>query len=324
MGELCKMKIKYTNEIIRKQIKENSIFLSGIIVMIIISLLLVISGPVITYIQRKIQMPLPDEPKNGFGIYYAELTEMPEELGSDYFAAEINGQKLILRFGNDIYRDINDQLRNDGIAEIHGSFNYITNGKDDDSRNAARKIFRSYYLPRTIEEHGYYYFRCINGSLLWESYKIHPVGLVFGITIWILVAMMMHWGGTLNLLKALRPACGKTRYTPEEIDAQANMDDAVWVGGLGICLAPEIMIGTVKGVTAVKYEEIARIGVRRKLHVMEKRDYYTYRVVVRTTNGKRLIFSDTKVIGFRGMDYDLIYKTCLEHEPHIIIEEPNE
>ena len=159
---------------------------------------------------------------------------------------------------------------------------------------------------------------------MWESYKVHPIGLVFGITIWILVAVMMHFGGTLNLLKALRPACGETRYTPEEIDAQANMEDAVWIGGLGICLAPEIMIGTVKGVTAVKYDEIARIGVRRKLHTMEKRDYYTYRVVVKTINGKRLIFSDTKVSGFRGMDYDLIYKTCLEHDPHIIIEESNE
>ena len=318
------MKIKYTNEKIRKQIKENSIFLRGIIVMLIISLLLIISGPVITYIQRKIQTPVPDEPKNGLVIYYAELTELPEELGSGYYSAEINGQKIILSFGSNIYGDIYRQLVDNGKAAIPGTFNYISGSKDDDTRNAARKIFREYYLPRTIEEHGYYYFHLINGSLLWESYKVHPIGLVFGITIWILVAVMVNLGGTLNLIKALRPACGKTRYTPEQIDAQANMDEAVWLGGLGICLAPEIMIGTVKGVTAVKYEEIARIGVRRKLHAMEKRDYYTYRVVVRTTNGKRLIFSDTKVIGFKGMDYDLIYKTCLEHDPHIIIEEPNE
>ena len=319
------MKIKYTNEKIVRQIKENSMFLRGFIVMLIISLLLIISGPVITYIQRKIQTPFPDEPKNGLVIYYAELTELPEALGSGYYSAEINGQKIILSFGNDIYRDIRRQLEKGGSAAIHGTFSYISGSKDDDTRNAARKIFREYYLPRTIEEHGYYYFHLINGSLLWESYKVHPIGLVFGITIWILVAVMMHFGGTLNLLKALRPACGETRYTPEEIDAQANMEDAVWVGGLGICLAPEIMIGTVKGVTAVKYDEIARIGVRRKLHtMMEKREYYTYRVVVKTTNGKRLIFSDTKVGGFKGMDYDLIYKTCLEHDPHIIIEEPNE
>lgn len=315
------MKIKYTNEKIAKQIKENSFFLKGIIVMIAISLLLMISGPIITYIQRRIQTPLPDEPKNGLVIYYAELTEMPEELGSGYYSAEINGQKLILSFGNYIYRDIRRQLEANGNAAIHGTYHYIVN---DDEIVAVRKIFESIYFPRTIEEHGYFYFHLINGSLLWESYKIHPTGLIFGITIWILVALMMHWGGTLNLLKALRPACGETRYTPEEIDAQANMEDSVWVGGLGICLAPEIMIGTVKGVTAVKYDEIARIGVRRKLHTTEKRDYYTYRVVVRTINGKRLIFSDTKVIGFKGMDYDLIYKTCLEHDPHIIIEEPNE
>lgn len=317
------MKIKYTNEVIRKQIKENSIFLSGIIVMLIISLLLIISGPVITYIQRKTHTPLPDEPKTGFVIYYAELTEMPEKLGSGYYSAEINGQKLILSFENSIYRDIDRQLRNDGKAAIHGTFSYISN-MDDDSKRDIRKIFGNVYLPRTIEEHGYYYFHLINGSLFYESFKVHPTGLIFGITIWILVAMMMHWGGTLNLIKALRPSCGQTRYTPEEIDAQANMEGAIWVGGLGICLTSEIMIGTVKGVTAVKYDEIERIGVKSKLHVMEKRDYNTYRVVVKTINGKRLIFSDTKVIGFKGMDYDLIYKTCLEHNPHIIIEEPNE
>ena len=119
------MKIKYTNEKIVRQIKENSIFLRGIIVMLIISLLLIISGPVITYIQRKIQAPFPDEPKNGLVIYYAELTEMPEELGSGYYSAEINGQKIILSFGNDIYRDIHGQLAEDGKAAIHGTFNYI-------------------------------------------------------------------------------------------------------------------------------------------------------------------------------------------------------
>lgn len=315
------MKIKYTNERICKQIKENSIFLKGIIVMIIVSLLLIISGPIITHIQRKMQTPLPDEPKNGFVIYYTELTELPEVLGGDFYSAEINGKKLVLRFGGQMYGDIQRQLAEYGKASIHGTFSYITNDKEI---TAKRKMFQDVYLPRTIEEHGYYYFHLINGSLLWESYKVHPVGLVFGITLWILVALMMGWGGTLNLLKALRPACGETRYTPEEIDAQANMEASVWVGGLGICLSPEIMIGTVKGVTAVKYDEIAHIGVRRKLHVTEKREYYTYRVVVKTTNGKKLIFSDTKVIGFRGMDYDIIYKTCLEHNPHIIIDEPKD
>lgn len=317
------MKIKYTNENILKQVKENSDFLKGIIVMMIISLLLIISGPIITYIQRQAQAPLPDEPKSGFTIYYAELTEMPESLGGGYYAAEIDGQSIILKLEGSIYRNIYSQLRNGGTASIHGTFNYISRENDNDDKKAARKIFEDFYLPRTIEEHGYYYFNCINGGLLYESFKIHPVGLVFAITIWILVAMMCHWGGNLNMIKHMWPACGKTKYTQEEIDAQANMKEAVWLPSVGIYLAPEIMIGTKRGVTAVKYEEITRIRVKSKYHVMEKRDYYTYRLIVRTINGRRLVFSDSTVPGTNVSYYDQIYRKCLEHDPNIIIEEPS-
>lgn len=319
------MKIKYTNENILKQVKANSDFFKGIIVMMIISLLLVISGPVITYIQRQKQAPLPaDDPKTGFGIYYAQLTEMPQELGSGYYAAEIDGHKIILSFGNHIYRQIRSELRRDGVASIHGTFSYISRENDDESKQAARKIFESVYLPRTIEEHGYYYFNCIDGSLLYESFKIHPVGLVFAITIWILVALICHWEGTLNMIKHLHPACGKTKYTQEQIDEQANMEKAVWLPSVGIYLAPEIMIGTQKGVTAVKYDEIVRIRIKSKYHVMEKRDYYTYRLIVKTTNGRRLIFSDSTIPGTNTNFYDQIYQKCLEQNPYITIEEPKE
>ena len=75
----------------------------------------------------------------------------------------------------------------------------------------------------------------------------HPLGLVFGITILIVNSLCIHWTGTINVFKHLRPACGSIRYTPAEIDEQANHPESVWYPLAGIYITPNMIIGTQKG-----------------------------------------------------------------------------
>ena len=108
------------------------------------------------------------------------------------------------------------------------------------------------------------------------------------------------------MIKHLRPACGSIRYTPEEIDEQANMPGAEWLNGCDIYIAPKIVIGTNKGMTAVEYDDIKEIYVRSRWHTEANglsrkrhhkyryREYYTYQVIVKTENRKRLILCDSR------------------------------
>ena len=132
----------------------------------------------------------------------------------------------------------------------------------------------------------------------------HPVGLIFGITILIVNSLAIHWTGTLNVFKHLRPACGSVRYTPEEIDEQAELPESVWYPGSRIYITPKIIIGTQKGITAVEYSDIKKAYIRASWHIRRTtpyyvprfktkyREYYRYQLVIKTNNHKKLIMNN--------------------------------
>ena len=129
----------------------------------------------------------------------------------------------------------------------------------------------------------------------------HPVGLIFGITILFVNSLFMHWAGTLNVIRHLRPACGSVRYSPEEIDEQANQPESVWYSSTGIYMTPKIIIGTQKGITAVEYTDIKKAYIRSRWHTQRTppyyvsriktryKDYYKYQLVIKTQNHRKLI-----------------------------------
>jgi len=133
----------------------------------------------------------------------------------------------------------------------------------------------------------------------------HPVGLIFGITILFVNSLFMHWAGTLNVIRHLRPACGSVRYTPEEIDEQANRPESVWYSATGIYIAPDIIIGTQKGIAAVEYTDIKKAYIRSRCHTrrtppyyvprsrVRYEDYYKYQLVIKTNNHRKLIICNT-------------------------------
>lgn len=134
----------------------------------------------------------------------------------------------------------------------------------------------------------------------------HPLGLIFGITILIVNSLCIHWAGTVNVIKHLCPACGSVRYTPEEIDEQANHPESVWYNNAKIYITPKTIIGTQKGMSAAEFTDIEKAYMRARWHTerttpyyktwafTKRKEYYKYQLVIRTKNHKKLIMSNSQ------------------------------
>lgn len=306
------MKIRYTNENLRAQVKKNMMLLKFFIVSFIVSILLIASSPVITYIQMVNKYPIPfDKIKNAshFPTYYAKLDELPSRLGdnSDFYLAKIDGHKFVLKMYSGLYGNVMREFAENGTAWVHGTLNAV------DKDETTLSVF---------VDNNYKYLDCFDYSFFNEMRLVHPIGMVFGITWLIVSGIGMNMFGTLNMLKHWRPACGRPRYSIKEIDEQANTPDAEWLAYYGIYLAPKIMIGTQKGMTAVSYGDVKRVSIKAKLHVESHRprrrhphyfEFETFQIIVRTKSGRRLKFCDVKTVYDR--DFKKICDRILEHSP---------
>lgn len=325
------MKIKYQNEIIHRQVKENSTFFEFIIVAIIISIAMVSASFIVTYTQNKKQPHIPFDKlagsKSGYNsIYYGYVIGEPEKLAEGYYGVRLDDYYFILNVSDSyVQNKINREIMEKGSSKIHGTIVLLNKDENSDTCNSMADYYNRNNNPVYMTDYGYRYLEVMDGTLLSETITAHPVGLIFGITGFILEAMMIYWSGTLKMIKYLRPKCGSRRYTAEEIDEQANMPDSVWLKSLGICLAPKIMIGIRKGIAAVEYDDISCINVASGMHLVKTGNngggtyetHNTYQIIVKTKRGKKLKFSDSNLGS--GVDYDTIYKTCRERNPDVVI-----
>lgn len=134
----------------------------------------------------------------------------------------------------------------------------------------------------------------------------HPIGLAFGITLLYMCCVWELFSESVYALRDLCPACGKPRFSAADIDAQANHPEVVWYSGCAVYAAPDILIGTTCGITAVAYSDIAEVCITRKSNTrlvgyptrssfFQKRNYRkfnTYRITVTTKEHKRLYISN--------------------------------
>ena len=137
----------------------------------------------------------------------------------------------------------------------------------------------------------------------------HPIWLAFGITALISGAICINLSRGLNMLKHLRPACSSKRYTPEEIDAEANSPDAKWYAEYDIYVTPNVLIGTNRGMTVVQYSDIRKAYIRSRTHTETKwhpgsirgysflrsgptKTYETERLIIITKRHRRLVLSE--------------------------------
>lgn len=320
-----KIQERYTNEKLHKQVKEGMFGIYSLAILLI-SVFLIVHGLFATYIQKKAKDPIPFETLTNepfFNIYYAELTDMPESLGRGYYLAQIDDNIVILYFGSiGLFNNVKYELGTYGHATVHGSLKFV-----DESVNSI--IEKNSELKKYKNDSRYVCVSCYDKNLWSETIERNAAGIVFGITGFIVLLPMIDVFGPMHVFRLLRPACGSKRYTIEEINEQANMEDSLWLHNYGVYLTPKIMIGTANGITVVEYSDIASIGVKQVLHfkrirkrltgdfrLEDYREYYTYQLIVKTKGGKKLKFTNS--------DYDpsdsIIYERCLEGSPDLVMD----
>ena len=154
--------------------------------------------------------------------------------------------------------------------------------------NTAREIVNG-------SEHGFIYILCHD----------HPISLAFGIVLLYWICVWDLFAESLYALRSLRPACGNPRFSVAEIDAQADHPDTVWFPACAVYAAPDMIIGTNCGTTAVTYSDIAKVRITSRTYsrlrgyvtlfpLFQKhhyREFTVYTLTVTTKDHKRLYIS---------------------------------
>ncbi len=94
----------------------------------------------------------------------------------------------------------------------------------------------------------------------------HPVGLAFGITLFIMVLPAIKDADSFCMLKHIHPFCSSKRYSAKEIDRMANDPETIWLKELEVFATPVALIGINKGMTVIDYDDIADVWVKAKEH----------------------------------------------------------
>lgn len=166
-------------------------------------------------------------------------------------------------------------------------------------------------------------FLTVIGIVNRESGSGYVLFLVFGITGLILAVLCIYWGRDLDVIMSWFPRCGDKKFTRAQVDEQANSELTVRLDHEDVLLAPDMLIGVTAGVAAVAYEDIASLQVRQKWHTerigprgsTRYRDYYTYKIIVRTNKGRKIAISDSK--GSMESTAERIYEHCLRYNPGV-------
>ena len=154
-----------------------------------------------------------------------------------------------------------------------------------------------------------------------EAY--YALYLSFGVPCLIIAVMGIQVDKDIEFFRSYRPICGDKRFSRAQVDEQANSGSTVYLGYDNILLAPDMLIGVTKGITAVSYEDIASLRVKQCWHSRSvgtgrKRksfEYYTYKIIVKTKKGRRLVISDCNLDPEAAVKY--IYEHCRKYNPDV-------
>ena len=146
---------------------------------------------------------------------------------------------------------------------------------------------------------------------------------VLGITGLIVAVFFAYWGHDMDVIMSYFPKCGDKRFTRAQVDEQACSEGAELIKHEKIILAPDMLIGVTAGVAAVDYEDIASLQVKQAQHSerigprgsTRYRDYYTYRIVVRTNKGKKIAICESDQDPATAIVR--IYEHCLKYNPNV-------
>ena len=259
----------YQNEHLNAQVKKNMFGMRFFIVMELLGIFLCLLSVLNTYrdiythkeIRFSDLLGLADDT-----IYNIDITEMPLELYPSYYMVQMGDNALFVT-GID---DELEKLEQTGRVTVRGQLRAFT-GEKEVIKQVARDYFETngYYRDnqKIFDRAAGHYLQCSDYSFIRIMCDDHPLGLVFGLVILIINSLCMCSEGTWYVYKHLHPACGSVKLSPQEIDEQANLPESQWFERPGLYCTPEILIGVKNGMTAVRYDDIEKICIRKKTHI---------------------------------------------------------
>ena len=319
------MKNPYQNEHLKARVKENMVGMRFFIIMELFGFFLCFLSFFNTYraiythneIRFTDLLGLMDDT-----IYTIEITERPEELYPSYYMVKM-GDNALLVTGID---DALEEFRQTGHAKVRGQLRAFIDGELDIRLTAWHYFDRNNYYadnPEVMKRAAGHYLNCSKKySFIRILCNDHPLGLVFGLTILFVNSLCMCWTGTPYAIRHLHPACGSVRYTPQEIDEQANRPESEWMEREGLYFTPELLIGVKNGMAAVRYDDIEKIYIKKKWHInwasspntsrirrsaqvnaeimiwasSKNSEYYSYQLIAVSKNHRKILLCDCTYI----------------------------
>ncbi|SDA32887.1 hypothetical protein SAMN02910447_03577 [Ruminococcus sp. YE71] len=312
------MRIKYKNENLRKKVRIDKVECCLHFGTLFFSLLLIFLSFFNTYRDIYKRRDIHFSSLVGYSdiVYTLDLDKMPEEIAKHYYMAPADGKALMIHN----CKDALDELEQNGSVTLRGRIRKV-NENFPEPALAAQEYYEKngLFSGEESEKYSYYYLDCFPISFSDVLTNDHPVGLVFGITFLIVLAIGREFSSPYNYFKHLRPASTGRRYKPGEIDELANMYTSRWIELNHAYLTPHALIFTEGGMTVVEFDDIEelyfkkirhtrRIGMGHRIPSCNRyRTFYTYPMYVKTKSGKRLRLTDN---GVDGAIKDRIIAVC--------------
>ena len=304
----------YTNERIREQILEDCVLFRFLIVSFLIACFLILLS-----IGRTIKDIYTDHkvPFNNFywnindDFYSVEITEKPQKVYGSYYDLTVGNEHIPARGF-----DLDALFEKGGPVKLRGKIKRI---KDSDEN--ARKSIKEYYQKTGYleslkeEEYCFYYLDGAKPNMWKELKNNHPLGLVFGLTILVVLIIVNYDDSTLNTAKHIRPAVSGRRRSAKQIDDLANHPDTIWLDDIKVFVTPEALIGLNHGLTVIDYKDIAGIRVKTRNHSRRAHrgprgrvglgmaiyyaltehhtEWQTYRLIIRTKKHRNMLLTET-------------------------------
>lgn len=274
--------MKYTNVNIRKICKTDEI--KGIVGFVVcaISILLMISG-VTGAVKIKNEVKPINEILLGKGNHAAkpaffEINEVPVKVGEDkhegYYLVTNGYQYYISGMQEEEFATLQSELEKSESARLEGVTKVIIDDKVRERIAAALSLaFGKNIDSDTMDEYiGDVQIRVVPINTKAMIKEIYILNFAFGIPI-LLIGIIALFSGVRGIQSYSRIKSLK-EITVEELDKELNENGAKWLGYFQIYLTKSFVVGSFKGITALRYDEMKHIyiadGENENLSVMAK------------------------------------------------------
>ena len=280
------MKYLYQNQIIRQRAEQAKSIMPANLWVLLGALLCIFQGFFLTGRDLYKNRPIRFDRLEGYSeiVRTVTVTEMPVRIDDTYYMVKVDDKAILMSPVDDALRS----LEATGSAVVRGRLHVVG---DDAVSKAAEEYYKANYSFTEAERarYAHFFLDCSPVSYWKVLAEDHWAWLWLGSILLIFLGFWEHAVRSRFFGRYARPAGGKLRLSPEQIDLLANHPESVWLPGTQIYLTPLALIGFRNGLTAVDYREIRKLRIRRKLSLPGMKPRYS--VTVKAGALRKLVLS---------------------------------